>query len=99
MRRVHFIYLGGPFSWQNWRAIETARVHDANETVVWCAEPLETEPFSYPVHTRKLQVPEWIKNHPVRLANVKDLYLWKIMRRNPYVVAGLRRAGFRGGWL
>ena len=25
--------------------------------------------------------------------------IWNIMRRSPYVSAGLRRAGFRGGWL
>jgi hypothetical protein len=24
---------------------------------------------------------------------------WKVLRRSPHVVAGLRRAGFRGGWL
>ena len=25
--------------------------------------------------------------------------VWRLMRSSPYVVAGLRRAGFRGGWL
>jgi hypothetical protein len=25
--------------------------------------------------------------------------VWDVFRRSPYVVAGLRRAGFRGGWL
>jgi hypothetical protein len=25
--------------------------------------------------------------------------VWNVLRRNPYIVAGLRRAGFRGGWL
>jgi hypothetical protein len=25
--------------------------------------------------------------------------VWKTFRRNPYVVSGLRRAGFTGGWL
>jgi hypothetical protein len=25
--------------------------------------------------------------------------IWQLMRNCPYVVAGLRRAGFRGGWL
>ena len=25
--------------------------------------------------------------------------IWDIMRRSPYVVSGLRRAGFTGGWL
>jgi hypothetical protein len=26
-------------------------------------------------------------------------FLWQLMRRCPYIVAGLRRAGFAGGWL
>ena len=25
--------------------------------------------------------------------------IWRLMRGCPYVVAGLRRAGFKGGWL
>jgi hypothetical protein len=25
--------------------------------------------------------------------------VWRLMHRCPYLVAGLRRAGFRGGWL
>jgi hypothetical protein len=33
-----------------------------------------------------------IENHRTQL-------VWKVMRRNPYVVAGLKRAGFTGGWL
>ena len=31
--------------------------------------------------------------------NYRSELVWKTMRRNPYVVEGLRRAGFRGGWL
>jgi hypothetical protein len=31
--------------------------------------------------------------------NYRTGLIWNIMRRSPYVVAGLRRAGFRGGWL
>jgi hypothetical protein len=33
-----------------------------------------------------------IENHDSEL-------LWKIMRKNPYIVAGLKKAGFSGGWL
>jgi hypothetical protein len=33
-----------------------------------------------------------IENHRTGL-------VWKVMRKNPHVVNGLRRAGFRGGWL
>jgi hypothetical protein len=33
------------------------------------------------------------------LANYRAGLVWEYMRRSPYVIAGLRRAGFRGGWL
>jgi len=31
--------------------------------------------------------------------NYRSDFLWRLMRSCPYVVAGLRRAGFTGGWL
>ena len=42
-----------------------------------------------------------IDQGPVALMieNYRTGLIWNIMRRSPYVVAGLRRAGFRGGWL
>jgi hypothetical protein len=33
------------------------------------------------------------------IENYRSGLLWDIMRRCPYVIAGLRRAGFTGGWL
>ena len=33
------------------------------------------------------------------LENHRSQLVWQTMRRNPYVVTGLRRAGFSGGWL
>jgi hypothetical protein len=33
------------------------------------------------------------------LENYRSGLVWNAMRRNPHVVRGLRRAGFRGGWL
>jgi hypothetical protein len=33
------------------------------------------------------------------IENYRTGLIWNVMRRSPYVVAGLRRAGFRGGWL
>ena len=33
------------------------------------------------------------------IANCQDAMIWKLMRQCPYIVAGLRRAGFTGGWL
>jgi hypothetical protein len=33
------------------------------------------------------------------IANYRDEAVWRVMRTNPYLKAGLRRAGFSGGWL
>jgi hypothetical protein len=33
------------------------------------------------------------------IENYRTSFLWRLMRNCPYIVAGLRRAGFRGGWL
>lgn len=35
----------------------------------------------------------------VMIENHRSGLLWRLMRRCPYIVTGLRRAGFRGGWL
>jgi len=33
------------------------------------------------------------------IENYRSDFVWKVMRRNPYIRAGLERAGFSGGWL
>ena len=33
------------------------------------------------------------------IENYRSGLIWSIMRRSPFIRAGLRRAGFRGGWL
>jgi hypothetical protein len=33
------------------------------------------------------------------IENYRSGLLWRLMRQCPYIVKGLRRAGFRGGWL
>jgi hypothetical protein len=33
------------------------------------------------------------------IENYRDDFVWKIMRKNPYIRRGLVRAGFTGGWL
>lgn len=35
----------------------------------------------------------------VMIENYRSGLIWRLMRRCPYVVTGLRRAGFSGGWL
>jgi hypothetical protein len=33
------------------------------------------------------------------IENYRSGFFWKLMRECPYVIDGLRRAGFKGGWL
>ncbi|MDB5754639.1 MAG: Tat pathway signal protein, partial [Massilia sp.] len=33
------------------------------------------------------------------IENHRDDMVWRVMRKNPYLKAGLLKAGFRGGWL
>ena len=33
------------------------------------------------------------------IENYRTGLIWKLLRGNPYIIAGLRRAGFTGGWL
>jgi hypothetical protein len=73
-----------------------------------------TMPYGFkPSFNQTYAVPDsptgwWVTPHhfgidqgPIVLAieNYRTGLLWEIMRRCPYVVAGLRRAGFAGGWL
>ena len=46
-------------------------------------------------------IPFRIDQGPIVLMieNYRSGLLWSVMRRCPYVVTGLRRAGFTNGWL
>lgn len=35
----------------------------------------------------------------LQLENHRNGFVWELMKKNKYIVAGLRRAGFTGGWL
>ena len=35
----------------------------------------------------------------ISLENFRSELVWRTMQRNPYIVTGLKRAGFTGGWL
>lgn len=35
----------------------------------------------------------------IMIENLRSEFVWKTMKKNPYVVLGLNRAGFTGGWL
>ncbi len=60
-------------------------------------------PASGPIATRGWRSPAHyaINQGPVvlMLENYRSGLMWRLMRRCPYVVTGLRRAGFQGGWL
>ena len=33
------------------------------------------------------------------IENYRNGFVWEVMKKNPHIVRGLRKAGFRGGWL
>jgi len=35
----------------------------------------------------------------IQLENYRNGFVWNLMKKNPYIVAGLKKAGFTGGWL
>jgi hypothetical protein len=35
----------------------------------------------------------------IQLENYRSEFVWNLMKKNPYIVAGLKKAGFTGGWL
>ena len=35
----------------------------------------------------------------IMIENHRSGFLWSLMRKCPYLVTGLQRAGFKGGWL
>lgn len=100
-RHVHFIYLGGDFLWQHWRAVETAKVHEAPITV-WCAEELVGWEFGEGVQTRKLvsgsHKPGPYLKHPIGLANVKDLFAWSLLYEHGGLYLDLDTISLRPCW-
>jgi hypothetical protein len=35
----------------------------------------------------------------IMIENLRNGFVWEVMKKNPYIVRGLQRAGFSGGWL
>lgn len=35
----------------------------------------------------------------IQIENYRSGLIWKVMKKNPYIIAGLKKAGFKGGWL
>jgi hypothetical protein len=87
---VHFVHLGGAFLWQHARAIRTAEVHGAPITI-WHTDDPHPRDWSWPTFAettrrhvlfRSLDLPRWLRDHPIQLANVKDLYVWRILHQH-----------------
>ena len=35
----------------------------------------------------------------IQIENYRSRFVWNLMKKNPYITAGLKKAGFKGGWL
>lgn len=96
---VHFIYLGGKFLWPHWRAIETAKVHEAPITV-WCAEepPVCAAWNRIKPDVRVRELPRRHLDHPIGLANVKDVFAWTILWEHGGLYLDLDTISLRPCW-
>ena len=93
---VHFIYLGGEWCSQYDRAIRTAAdVHGA-QVVFWTATG--EAPAAYLDTVVRLDVPDWLLDHPIQLANVKDLYAWRILHEHGGLYLDLDTISIRPVW-
>jgi hypothetical protein len=64
--------------------------------------------FNATIAEKQFRTPVWvspfhfgINQGPAFLMveNYRTGLVWNLMRKNPHIVTGLRRAGFSGGWL
>jgi hypothetical protein len=99
MNTAHLIYLGGEFLWQHWRAVETAKVH-GGPVIVWHASEPESEHWDalHWIEKRPLELPDWLRDHPIQLANVKDLYAWRILHDHGGIYLDLDTVSLRPAW-
>lgn len=93
---VHFIYLGGPFLPQHARAIVTAKVH-SKDVVLHCAtRPQGDLPSG--ISLEPLYLNGWLRKHPIKLANVKDLFCWKALLDDGGLYLDLDTISLRPVW-
>lgn len=84
--------------WQRWPVGEYGFFDGYNETFTEIARSPKAQP-GYPFWVDKDYL--GIDQGPIvlMLENYRSGFLWDLMKRNPYIVRGLKRAGFTGGWL
>ena len=93
---VHFIYLGGPWCWQYDRAIRTAREVHGARVIFWSAT--NQAPDAYVDVIESLDLPSWLRGHPIGLSNVKDLYAWRILHEHGGLYLDLDTISLRPVW-
>jgi predicted esterase len=84
--------------WNRWPIGKYGFFDGYNETFT----DLSKSPNAQPGHTYWVDRDQLgIDQGPIVLMmeNYRSGFLWDLMKRNPYIVQGLRRAGFAGGWL
>ena len=84
--------------WKRWPAGPYGFFDGYNESFTWLQESPSAQPgHSFWVDKDYLGIDQG----PIVLMieNYRSRFLWNLMKKNPYIVAGLKRAGFTGGWL
>jgi predicted esterase len=84
--------------WKRWPVGEYGFFDGYNETFTETERSPKAQP-GYPFWVDKDYL--GIDQGPIvlMLENYRSGFLWDLMKRNPYIVRGLKRAGFTGGWL
>jgi len=94
---VHFIHLGGPILPQHRRAMETAQVHGA-QIICWADEISVARDLPDLVETRPLYVAPDLRAHPIQPANVKDLFMWRILNNHGGMYLDMDTISLRPAW-
>ncbi len=84
--------------WNRWPVGKYGFFDGYNETFTEISRSPKSQP-GYPFWVDKDYL--GIDQGPIVLMieNYRSSFLWDLMKRNPYIVMGLQRAGFTGGWL
>ncbi|MDX1911880.1 MAG: glucoamylase family protein, partial [Saprospiraceae bacterium] len=84
--------------WKRWPVGKYGFFDGYNETFTELEKSPKAQP-GYPFWVDKDYL--GIDQGPIVLMieNYRSNFLWDLMKRNPYIVRGLKRAGFTGGWL
>jgi hypothetical protein len=56
------------------------------------------ETFPHGFEIREFDLPDWLANHPIRLANVKDFYAWSILLEHGGMYLDLDTISLRPAW-